>query len=84
MEYDNYMVTCDICGCEFDIENSGCCDCGFGCGGGQVKCPRCGLHMPLPDDIRDERKREYDANTVFAKMEAKLAEIEEKEDKQDE
>ena len=36
MEYDNYMVTCDICGCEFDIENSGCCDCGFGCGGGQV------------------------------------------------
>ncbi|WP_303235301.1 hypothetical protein [Methanosphaera cuniculi] len=72
------ILKCDICGHEFDLENAGCCDCGFGCGGSMVKCPECGLHMDLPEELREEHERIYNEKTIFAKLEKKLAEDEQK------
>lgn len=73
------IIKCDICEHEFDLKDAGKCDCGYGCGGGMAKCPVCGCHTDLPEEIREAHKQEYDKHTVFARMESKLEQIEKKE-----
>ncbi len=65
-------VKCDICGNEFDHTESEECLCGYGCTGGTVKCPECGVHVELPEGFREEHKKETEENSVFAKMEKEL------------
>ncbi len=66
------LMKCDVCGCEFDSENAGSCDCGFGCGGAMVKCPECGFHVDLPIEIRDQKAKEYEEKTIFSRLQKSL------------
>ncbi|WP_455645437.1 hypothetical protein [Methanosphaera sp.] len=63
------LLKCDVCGCEFDHRRAGKCDCGYGCGGGTVKCPQCGIHVDLPPEIYDKAKNAFDDNTLYARLE---------------
>ncbi|MCD7781659.1 MAG: hypothetical protein LUG89_03060 [Methanosphaera sp.] len=69
------MMKCDICGHEFDHTEGGECDCGYGCAGGSVKCPECGIHVDLPEELQEEHIRKKEENSVFARMERKLNEL---------
>lgn len=66
------LIKCDICGCEFDHTNAGRCDCGFGRCGEFIKCPNCGIHIDLPEEIRDEVAGEYEKNTIYSRLEREL------------
>ena len=66
------MLKCDICGCEFDHTQSGDCDCGMGCGGQNVKCPQCGLHLILPPELRKIKEKEENSKSMLDKLAEEL------------
>ncbi|MDD6285478.1 hypothetical protein OTK55_06380 [Methanosphaera sp. Vir-13MRS] len=66
------MMKCDICGCEFDHTKAGHCDCGFDCCGLMLKCPRCGIHIDLPPELKKEKQEEHDKKSIFTRLEKEL------------
>lgn len=66
------LLKCDICGTEFDHTEAGDCDCGMGCGGVNVKCPECGIHVILPPELQELKKHEKNSKNMLDQLEKEL------------
>lgn len=50
-------IQCRLCGCRFDPDEAGDCECNCvfgGCNGRNIRCPNCGHDMPRPHSNKDK------------------------------
>jgi len=62
------MLSCRLCGHEFDETKEELLDCTCGCGGDKVLCPNCGYEVRLPNDARPKKVKKQEDMGFFGKV----------------
>ena len=60
------MISCKLCGHEFDELKAEPLECGCGCGSSKVMCPNCGYEVRLNTNI--PRPKKDDNSSFFSKI----------------
>ena len=62
------MISCKLCGHEFDETKAEELDCNCGCGGNKVLCPNCGYEVRLPRDSMPRKIKKQEEMGFFGKI----------------
>jgi hypothetical protein len=62
------MISCKLCGHEFDESKEELLDCTCGCGGDKVLCPNCGYEVRLPNSNMGRRVKKQEEMGFFGKV----------------
>ena len=52
--------------------DAGCCDCGYDCGGANIKCPNCMFDIEAPPEIRGDILKQKEERSIFVRLEKEL------------
>lgn len=62
------MISCKLCGHEFDETKEELLDCTCGCGGDKVLCPNCGYEVRLPNGSIPRKVKKQEEMGFFGKI----------------
>lgn len=62
------MISCKLCGHEFDENTAEAIDCNCGCGSDKVLCPNCGYEVRLPRKDMPRKVKKQEEMGFFGKI----------------